>query len=315
MVEYVRGLMKESLIYLLLICCRCTALISQPVPTNGPTAVQSKSCSLIHAQPANIDSISDAILASAFNSQARSIRSLHIVAMVKGHSEQSMNPLGNLVRDIPATIDMLKPGFVHIVGGFPFVKAGGFEMVSDGREFRVLKFQEGKRKLLIGSADKADRYLPSSEQNFRPNTLRDALMWKEGKPSVYSRSQSAQNADLRTLEMDVTSEHGEIHTLHIEFDLRVGVVNSVSISDPNRRSSFSINYGDWREVASSTARSSTACFPHRIHISQPEEKLDLDIRITQMVVNPNLSNLSFRLSPPRNVVVIHLDQAGSALAR
>jgi outer membrane lipoprotein-sorting protein len=306
----------KAFVYLSISTCLSSGLLVAQLPqADANFRSQPRPCSLLSLPPSRLSSVGDAELLAAYNSQAHAIRSLHAVMLVRVRLGKESGLPAKRDREIPVTVDILKPDLIHVKGGIPYLGNGGFEMVSDGHEFRLFDPERGKATFLEGPADAPIQSQPNSMENIRPQALVDALQWREGKRrKSMGRSPLSANTDTRTLEVDVTSARGGSHSQNVVFDLRDGLVNSVATYDSAGHLILEASYGDWKAVANSGAGPSAGCFPRRIQVVQPGNENQLDIRILELTLNPEIPKSRFLLSPPQGVPIVRLDMTGKRIA-
>jgi hypothetical protein len=76
-------------------------------------------------------------------------------------------------KDIRAFVLIRKPGMFRLIGNMPVVGGRAFDMVTDGKEFKVLF--PSKNKMVVGKND-MERPSDKKMENIRPQHLYDALV-------------------------------------------------------------------------------------------------------------------------------------------
>jgi hypothetical protein len=306
--------MKAFAFLSILSCCfGGTRLVAQAGKTPIVSVSDLPSCSLFTPQPNHVAAVDDAILLAAYNTQVHQIRSLHVLALLRGKSGTEYR-MGDPSREIPGIIDFVAPDLIRMTGALSIMSSRGFEMASDGVEFRLLVPEEGKKRFVIGPSD-APGHSKNPRENLRPQPLIDALHWREGSLRAGSAAPSATASGTQTLEVDLPLSLNGPTVGKIEFDLSTGVANSLSIYDSSGRIVSQVTYRDWRQMSVYPEGAPTGCFPRRIHLIRPSEDYELDLHITEVDLNPEISKSVFRPSQPRGIPVVHLDRLGNSVER
>ena len=265
------------------------------------------SCPLFDTTPKQI---ADAVLLDAYNAQVHRIRSLYASAMVSGQTRKDQ-VAGKHAEELPGIIDMVKPDLVRIRGVLRLNSSRGFEMTSDGHEFSLLVPEDNKKVFLVGPSDApAKSKIP--RENLRPQPFLDALRWQEGKLRA---APGAASPETRTLEIELPPTRNGARTAKVEFDLRGGVVNSLAAYSDAGQLIYEARYRDWKELKTASEKGPEGCFPRDIHLTRPEDDYELNLRITQIALNPDIPMSTFRPSPPHGIPVMHVDMQGNTSGR
>jgi hypothetical protein len=303
--------MKNILFLSFLITVGCLRLAAQPGVSPSNLSHQPRFCSLLDPQSTQANHVDDAALLSAYNRQAHLIRSLSLIAIVRGNAGKEFG-VGVQPREIPAVIDFVQPDLVHVTGVVPFLGSRGFEMASDGRQLRLLVPRNGKKVFLVGPVD-APVESQNARDNLRPEPLINALRWQEGRLIAGARLQGVHDANLRELKVDLPSSKTPGRTAKIEFDLLHGQVDSVETYDAAGQLVSKTNYSDWQEAANSASGPSQGCLPHRIEFLQPQQDYAVSLRVSHIALNPEIPRANFHPTPPRGIPVVRLDKSGRAI--
>ena len=305
--------MKNLSFLSILICAGCLRLVAQAGVSPLDLSHQPSFCSLLNPQLNQAHDVDDVKLLNTYNRQVHLIRSLHLIAMVRGKAGKEYG-VGVYPRELPAIIDYVQPNLVHVTGMVPFSGSRGFEMASDGRELRLLVPVDGKKTFLVGPID-APAQSPNARENLRPQPLINALRWQEGKLGAGSRWQGPRDSSIRELTVDLPLGLTGAHTAKIDFDLLHGQVNSVATYDSAGELISKATYSDWQEVAISPSSPSQGCLPRRIEFVQAKQNFEFTLRVSQITLNPEIPRYDFRPSPPRGIPVLRLDSSERATTR
>ncbi|MGA2252435.1 hypothetical protein [Terracidiphilus sp.] len=303
--------MKNLLFLSILICMGCLRLIAQAGVSPLDPSHQPRFCSLLNPRSNPAGRVDDSALINAYNLQAHLIRSLRLIAVVRGKAGKEYG-VGERPRELPAVIDFVQPDLVHVTGGVPFLGSREFEMASDGHEFRLLVPQNGKKTFLVGPID-APVKSQNARDDLRPEPLINALHWQEGRLIAGARLQGVHDANLRELKVDLLYSKAPGRTAKIEFDLLHGQVDSVETYDAAGQLVSKTSYSDWQEAANSASSPSQGCLPHRIEFLQPKQDYEVTLRVSHIALNPEIPRANFHPAPPRGIPVVHLDKSGRAI--
>jgi hypothetical protein len=297
---------KNLLFLSILICMGCLRLVAQAgVPSLNPNH-EPRSCSLLNPQSNQANHVDDFALFNAYNLQANSIRSLHLVAAVRGEDAVD-NGISERAPELPVVIDFADPDLIRATVVASFAGSRRFEMASDGREIRLLVPHGGKTAFFIGPVD-APVQLIGETVNISFQSFIDALRWPEGKRIAGEQPQGSSETDTRMLKVDLSPGGTGPHSAQIEFDLLRGQVNSVATYDSAGELISKAQYSDWQEVAISPSGPSQGCLPRHIEFVLPKQNYKITLRVSQIVLNSEISRSYFRPSPPRGIPVLRLDQ-------
>jgi outer membrane lipoprotein-sorting protein len=296
--------MKNLSIVSMLIWAGCLHLIAQtdilPLDRSHPP----RGCSLFSPQLNPASHIEDLALLNAYNLQANSIRSLHVEALMRARAGKEYR-VGEQQREMPVLIDLVRPDLVRVIGSVPAMSSRGFEMASDGKEFRLLIPEDGKRRFFVGPAD-APAQSQNPRENLRPEPISDALLWREGKLFETSAPQ-VDPAEDRTLKLAIGLTRVGEQTAVVDFDLPRGVVKSVTVYDSAGTLVSRANYSDWAPTEPSPEEHiAGGCFPKQVQFLEPTQDYEIELRVLRVEFNSSLPKSSFHPSPPRGVPVVPL---------
>jgi hypothetical protein len=290
-------------------CLLTVGLGAQDVPRSASAPpITTHACSL-PGLTTGADSFGDAQLLTAYNAQADRVRSLQAYAMVRGEAGKNVGqPAKKQAGKLAATIQFQAPAMLRVTGVIPFSDRE-IDMASNGREFRLLVPVERDMRFLVGSVD-ASADSPNPKENLRPQPLIDALHWPKG-TSTGEMGARPPNIAGRILSIQLPAVKGVQRTAQIEFDLQSGTVSSLSIYAPGARLLWVIRYSDWEEVANQATGAVAGCYPRRIVLVQSQQDFQLDMRILNLDLNPQIPTAHFLLNPPKGVPVVKLSSSGA----
>jgi len=255
-------------------------------------------------------------LIDSVNRQAEAIRTLKATVDIdtsaggikKGHVTD--------YKEIRGYVLAKKPDALHLIGLMPFVRTTAFDMVSDGRDFRLWippknKFVMGENKLVNTNSDQP-------MENIRPQNIYEALLIRHIDP----------NTEIAVLENGYEMLHdGKGHrVLQDDYELTV-IKNSGSGWVLERKIIFGRTdlkphrqfiYSEDGKVATDAKYAAYKdfdglSFPSRIEIYRPQEEYDITLNMLKVEINTPLKDEQFVLQQPAGAQVVHLDQPQSSL--
>jgi len=205
-----------------------------------------------------------------------------------------------------------KPAMLRMIGLMPIVRNRAFDMVSDGREFKL--WIPPKNRFVIGRNDVATPNPQQPLENLRPQAIYDALLLRQIDPETETAI-----FDQSTTET-VTGEKGhkfEQPVYMISVIRGKGVDGLISrkivFSRENLLPDRQLIYDQSGTVVTDARYSeykdyNAVLFPSRIEIKRPEEEYDITLHIIKMDINQTLANDKFVLDQPPGVQLIPLDR-------
>src|SRR5580700_5286182 len=122
-----------------------------------------------------LESSEDNLLAN-YNSQVRAVQSLQATVDLIPSTGTTYSGVIEEYHDVPGFILAARPSTVRVIGQAPVVAKNIFDMVSDGKEFRI--YIPSKNSFLVGPTALVR---PSNKpiENLRPQHIVEALFWPE----------------------------------------------------------------------------------------------------------------------------------------
>jgi len=285
--------------------------------TVGPPPI-SASCSLFDPATtvhSNFDDVNDdrqARLLAIYNTQARLVRSMKAIAIVRATRGPKFGPKAGTSHPMTDFFNFEQPALIRVTGVVPPLGRKVFDLASDGREFHLLAPDHEIMKLYVGLVDAqpnmSDINVPEISDIARPREILDALRWQEGTLRKTQASPAARND---ALEFDLPPRAGKSVSGKLQFDPQSGAIASLQIYDADGELISEIFYADWQLLGDAARGESEGCFPRRVRLVQPMEDIQLDFRFLELTLNPRVSRVSFRLSPAPGTPVVRLSRAGT----
>ena len=253
-------------------------------------------------------------LIDAINQQAEAIRTLKATVDIDSSAGGIKKGHVTDYKEIRGYILARKPDELHMIGLMPFVRTTAFDMVSDGREFKL--WIPPKNKFVVGenrvTATNADQPM----ENIRPQNIYEALLIRPVDP----------NTEIAVMENGYETLHdGKGHrVLQDDYELTVikrsgdgwilerKIIFGRTDLEPHRQ----FIYTDDGKVATDARYAQYKdyggfSFPSRIEIYRPEEEYDITLNILKLDINPPLRDDQFVLEQPAGAQVVHLDRPQS----
>jgi outer membrane lipoprotein-sorting protein len=204
-----------------------------------------------------------------------------------------------------------KPAMLRMEGLMPIVRTRAFDMVSDGKQFKV--WIPPKNRFVVGQNDVVTPNPQQPLENLRPQVIYDALLLREldaqneiavledGKETV--TSEKGKKYDQPSYELDVIRGAGMDSWLHrkIVFNRETLLPDRQLIFDQSGKLVTDARYSEYKDYGGVN-------FPSRIEIKRPQEEYDITLNVVKLDMNKPLSDNTFVLEQPPGVQVIHLDR-------
>ena len=214
------------------------------------------------------------------------------------------------VKEIPTFagyIFLRKPADLHLLMLLPIVRSRALEMVSDGKNFKLLippknKAYEGADELINPSKN--------GLENLRPSIIRDALLVPLVQPNEFvtltenarilppapGRKDSIEEPDY-DLTVSRTKVGHELQTLRVIHISRVTLQPyELDIYDPTGRIVTHVAYDKFQKTGD-------ILFPMSILITRPLDEYTLKLDFTKLALNGKLDDEQFVLKIPENIPI------------
>lgn len=210
-----------------------------------------------------------------------------------------------------------KPDELHMIGLMPFVRTTAFDMVSDGREFKL--WIPPKNRFVVGENQIQSFNVTQPMENIRPQNIYEALLIRHIDP----------NTEIAVLENGYETLHdGKGHrVLQDDYELTVikkapnngwilerKIVFSRTDLKPHRQFIYTedgkvatdAKYADYKDFGGFN-------YPSRIEIYRPQEEYDITLNMLKVEINKPLTHDQFVLEQPAGAQVVRLDRPQSSL--
>jgi outer membrane lipoprotein-sorting protein len=250
-------------------------------------------------------------LVDAVNLQAARIRTMQatvdIDTSVGGENRGKVTDY----KEIRGYVLARKPAMLRLIGLLPIVRNRAFDMVSDGKEFRL--WIPPKNRFVIGRND-ADTPNPKQPlENVRPQNLYEALLIREIDPqNEIAVLENGYETVLDSRRHRVDQPDYEIVVVRkgkMGWFLSRKIVFSRTDLKPHRQLIYDergilatdVRYGEYKEYDG-------IGFPTQTEIERPQEEYDITLNIVKLELNTTLTDDQFELQQPASAEVVRLGQ-------
>ncbi len=278
---------------------------------------------LLHTRPveetyskAPLKEASQSQLIDIINRQASTIQSLQATVDIdtsvggakKGHVTD--------YKEIRGYVLARKPAMLHMIGLLPIVRTTAFDMVSDGRDFKL--WIPPKNRFVVGRNDVETHNTDQPMETIRPKDIYDALLIRPIDPEHEiavmehsydilhdAKGHRVLQDDYELIVIRKTGGNGGVLSRKIVFSRTDLQPHRQYIYDDQARLVTDARYADYKEYDS-------VGFPSRIEIARPEEEYDITLNILKLEINKPLRDDQFALQVPPGAEVVHLDKPQSS---
>jgi outer membrane lipoprotein-sorting protein len=253
-------------------------------------------------------------LLARYNTQVRGVQSLQATVDLIPSTGTTYRGVIEEYHDVPGFILAERPATVRVIGQAPVVAKNIFDMVSDGREFRI--YIPSKNAFLVGPTT---LIRPSKKplENLRPQHVVEALFWPEFTPS--------ENVLFEQFDFNVSRYYiltllrqavgGKFEIARKVWYSRVDLqVSRVQLLGAGGKLDSDITYGDWEPVpppaptAAGAPAAKQATFARDIHIWRPQDDYKLEIKILKLTLNEPITPDRFQLAQPEGTDLVHVGE-------
>ena len=260
---------------------------------------------------APLKSATQAELIEYINVQAAKIKSLQ--ATVDIDTSVGGIKKGKVVdyQQIRGYILLRKPAMLRMIGLLPIVRNRAFDMVSDGRDFKL--WIPPKNRFVVGRNDVETHNQQQPMENLRPQQIYDSLVLREIDPQneiavmqnnfeivTDAKHHQVQQADYE-IEVIRKGEKGWFLSRKIIFSRTDLLPHRQFIYDPDGNLTTDSRYEGYKDHDGLQ-------FPSQIEIWRPQEEYDITLTMVKLQVNEPLPNDKFVLDQPAGAQVVNLDR-------
>ncbi len=221
-------------------------------------------------------------------------------------------------KEIRGYILVRKPEMLRMIGLYPIVRNKAFDMVSDGKEFKLSvaatnKFYTGHNQVMITDSS-------SPLDTLRPEAIYDALLFQsidaqneiavlESSHELVVDSQTHRQVQQPDYVLDVVRKTGTGWRLarKVVFDRTNLVPHRQIIFDERGNAVTDASYQKFKDYDG-------VRFPSFIDIVRPQEEYNIILNMVKLTINQPISDDQFDLQQPPGSLLVNLDNRASAAA-
>jgi outer membrane lipoprotein-sorting protein len=266
--------------------------------------------------PVALKSATKEQLIAYINSQAAKIQTMQATVDIDTAVGGAKKGKVTEYKEIRGYVLARKPAMLRMIGLLPILRNTAFDMVSDGREFKVSI--PPKNRFVVG---RNDVVVPNPQQpleNLRPQIIYDALLLRpideQNEKAVLENGIEIVNGDKNRKFQQADYAIDVIHLAEGDAWLSRKIVFSRVDLLPHRQLIYDqagdlvtdASYSDYKDNGG-------VLFPSVIEIRRPEEEYDITLHMVKLEINLPLDNNKFVLEKPPGAQVIHLEPQRSAV--
>ncbi|PYX27161.1 MAG: hypothetical protein DMG80_19340 [Acidobacteria bacterium] len=248
------------------------------------------------------------------NSQAAKIQSMQATVDINTSVGDQQNGRVTDYKEIRGYVLARKPAMLRMKGLLPVVRNTAFDMVSDGRSFKV--WIPPKNKFVIGSNNE-DVFQPEKRlENLRPQAIYDALLLREIGPDEIAVLENGYESVVDSKKHRVDVPDYELAVI------RKGangwyLSRKISFSRTDLRPHRQMIYDQQGNVVTDAKYDKYTDydgveFPSTIEIERPQEDYDITLSLVKLELNKPLKDDQFALEQPPGAEVVRLGESNSA---
>lgn len=270
--------------------------------------------------PVPLKSATKEQLVAYINSQAAKIQTMQATVDIDTAVGGARKGKVTEYKEIRGYVLARKPAMLRMIGLMPIIRNTAFDMVSDGREFKVSI--PPKNRFVVG---RNDVMVPNPQQpleNLRPQIIYDALLLRpidteheheravlENGTEIVSgdKNRKFQQADYVIDVIHFGDGNGDAWLSRKIVFSRVDLLpHRQLIYDEAGDMVTDASYSDYKD-------NSGVLFPSVIEIRRPQEEYDITLHMVKLEINLPLDNNKFVLEKPPGAQEIHLDPQRSSV--
>ena len=265
---------------------------------------------------APLKSATQAELIEYVNAQAAKIKSLQATVDIDTSVGGVKKGKVTDYQQIRGYILARKPNMLRMIGLMPIVRNHAFDMVSDGRDFKL--WIPPRNRFVVGRNDIETHNTQQPLENLRPQHIYDALILREIDPDneiavmqnnfeiiTDSKQHQVQQADYE-MEVIRKGDRGWFLSRKIVFSRTDLLPHRQFVYDQDGNLATDSRYEGYKDYDG-------VHFPTQIEIWRPQEEYDITLTIVKLQLNEPLPDDKFALEQPPGAQVVRLDQPQSSL--
>jgi len=250
-------------------------------------------------------------LVDALNTQAAKIQTMQATVDIDTSVGGANRGKVTDYKEIRGYVLARKPSMLRMIGLLPIVRNRAFDMVSDGKEFKL--WIPPKNRFVVGRNDVVTPNPKQPFENVRPQNIYEALLIRAIDPE--QEIAVLENGFERVLDAKRRPYDQPDYELVVVRKGKVGwflsrkIIFSRTDLQPHRQQIYDDNgvlvtdvrYGDYNEYDGIQ-------FPKQTEIERPQEEYDITLNIVKLELNKTLNDDQFELQLPAGAEVVRLGQ-------
>ena len=245
-----------------------------------------------NSQPVVLLTADKASLLKRIADQYESIRSLNAtVDMVPAVGSVNKGKITEY-KDVRAFILFRKPADIHLIGLYPVVRNKAFDMVSDGKGFRL--YVPSQNRFLLGENEIVTPS-PNKLENLRPSVFLQALLIQTLDPAnetaVLEDFTDEDNAAYIVQILRKNAAGELVLARNVWFERVALAIVRQQIFDPAGAIVMDVRYSTWQNFNS-------VPFPSKIDINRPKDEYGIVMTLIKVEINQPIADDKFVLEQP-----------------
>src|SRR6267154_1399726 len=247
------------------------------------------------------------------NSQAAKIQSMQATVDIDASAADLKNGRVTDYKEIRGYVLARKPALLRMKGLLPVVRNTAFDMVSDGRTFKV--WIPPKNKFVVGTNSEGSFQPDRRLENLRPQAIYDALLPREIGPDEIAVLENSYETVLDPKRHRIEQPDYELAVIRKGpngWYLSRKIIFSRTDLRPHRQLFYDQNgnvatdakYDKYQEYGGIE-------FPTTIEIERPQEDYDITLNLVKLELNKPLTDDQFALDQPPGAEVVRFGQTNS----
>ena len=254
------------------------------------------------------------VLLDQYNRIARSIKTLNATVELKPIAGSKYSGVIDEYHEVKVFLLAARPADIRVIGQAPVIGTTVFDMASNGDTFQVSI--PSKQKFLVGPVA-VERSSSKPIENLRPQHLLDALLWPEIRKEEASYLREFNDENARYYVLTVLRGGYQTEVLReIWFDRADLQVARLQTFGPKGLLLSDVRLSDWQPVESAAGQSASGApsngaipFPRTIRIDRPHDDYRLDLQVTKISLNEEITADRFKLEQPAGSELVHVGDA------
>jgi outer membrane lipoprotein-sorting protein len=242
------------------------------------------------------------------NTQAARIQTMQATVDIDASAGDPKSGRITDYKEIRGYILARKPDVLRMKGLMPVVRNTAFDMVSDGKEFRL--WIPPRNKFVIGPDNETSFQPDKRMENMRPQYIYNALLLPQIAADDIAVLENGYETVLDSKKHRVEQPDYELAVIHrgpqgwylvrrIEFSRSDLLLHRQRIYDLQGNVMTDARYQDYKEF-------NGISFPTTVAIERPRENYDLTLNILKLELNLALTDDQFTLEQPAGAEIVHL---------